>query len=288
MNIGQLARKLGLSTRTIRHYEQIGLLSPARRTSAGYRVYDEEDLVRLQQIRYLLQLDLPLKEVGRILHSAHFSPRQLLGLHLSRVEKQLEELSVLQVRLARLCRCLDAGDSPTSAELLETLEMMIMQEQKQTDPIRFEIGSGLTRYFFPSPEPEGGWPLLNGLRELRARIFQEMGVYLPGIRLVDMKDLSERGFRIKILDRVLTEGELWPERRLAQGEWPEEWGPAAAVGGPGRWVEAERVPSALARGCRVLDPLEVVLDHLQAALQKNPSQVHLVATTMPPSFPKTE
>jgi len=67
MNIGQLARKLGLSTRTIRHYEQIGLLSPARRTSAGYRVYDEEDLVRLQQIRYLLQLDLPLKELGRIL-----------------------------------------------------------------------------------------------------------------------------------------------------------------------------------------------------------------------------
>ena len=48
--VSQLAELAGISVRTLHHYDQIGLLSPARRTEAGYRIYGRAELLRLQQI----------------------------------------------------------------------------------------------------------------------------------------------------------------------------------------------------------------------------------------------
>ncbi|MEU8549914.1 MerR family transcriptional regulator [Streptomyces roseoverticillatus] len=61
MRIGELARQAGTTTRTLRHYEELGLL-PARRTGNGYRTYDDEDLRLLQQIRTLQDFGFGLEE----------------------------------------------------------------------------------------------------------------------------------------------------------------------------------------------------------------------------------
>ncbi|PSJ25431.1 MerR family transcriptional regulator [Streptosporangium nondiastaticum] len=61
MRIGELARQAGTTTRTLRHYEELGLL-PARRTGNGYRTYDDGDLRLLQQIRTLQDFGFGLEE----------------------------------------------------------------------------------------------------------------------------------------------------------------------------------------------------------------------------------
>lgn len=61
--IGQFAQRAGVSVRTLRYYEQVGLLAPSHRTPAGYRMYTEADLVRLQQILALKFLGFSLQEI---------------------------------------------------------------------------------------------------------------------------------------------------------------------------------------------------------------------------------
>jgi DNA-binding transcriptional MerR regulator len=64
--IGELAKKLRISPRTIRYYEEIGLLKEAKRNSGSYRVYDEEDYTRLKFIRKLKILGLKLSQIQEL------------------------------------------------------------------------------------------------------------------------------------------------------------------------------------------------------------------------------
>lgn len=65
--IGEVAGLAGVSVRTLHHYDQTGLLSPAGRSAAGYRLYTEADLARLRQILYYRELGFPLDEIAGIL-----------------------------------------------------------------------------------------------------------------------------------------------------------------------------------------------------------------------------
>lgn len=67
LKIGELAKRTGLTVRTLHHYDQVGLLTPANRSRAGYRLYDEKDLHRLQQIMSMRALGLSLQEIGEML-----------------------------------------------------------------------------------------------------------------------------------------------------------------------------------------------------------------------------
>ena len=60
---GQFARKVAVSVRTLRYYDRVGLLRPAQHTEAGYRLYTDADLVRLQQILALKFLGFSLEEI---------------------------------------------------------------------------------------------------------------------------------------------------------------------------------------------------------------------------------
>jgi len=65
--IGEVAGLAGVSVRTLHHYDQTGLLAPAGRSAAGYRLYDEADLARLRQILYYRELGFGLDEIAGIL-----------------------------------------------------------------------------------------------------------------------------------------------------------------------------------------------------------------------------
>jgi MerR family copper efflux transcriptional regulator len=67
MRIGELAEQVGISTKAIRYYEQIGILTPPARTSSGYRTYDETALGRLGFVRAAQALGLTLGEIRRII-----------------------------------------------------------------------------------------------------------------------------------------------------------------------------------------------------------------------------
>lgn len=65
--VGEMSRITGVSIRTMRYYDEKGLLKPTRMTEAGYRLYDESALKRLGQIMLLRELDFPLKDIGAML-----------------------------------------------------------------------------------------------------------------------------------------------------------------------------------------------------------------------------
>src|SRR5262245_50448451 len=64
--VGQVAEIAGVTVRTLHHYDEVGLLTPGSRTSAGYRRYDDADLERLQQILLYRELGFTLEEIATI------------------------------------------------------------------------------------------------------------------------------------------------------------------------------------------------------------------------------
>ena len=71
----------GVSVRALHHYDEIGLLVPARRSAAGYRLYGEEDLLRLQQILFFRELDFALGDIRQILDDPEFDPLAVMEDH---------------------------------------------------------------------------------------------------------------------------------------------------------------------------------------------------------------
>ena len=109
--IGELARLSGLSVKTIRFYSDRGLVPPAERTEAGYRVYDDRALARLELIRALRELGASLADVERVL-SRELDVPGLVALQLEAVEAQLR---LLRVRRAVLMAI--ASGEPDGQEL---------------------------------------------------------------------------------------------------------------------------------------------------------------------------
>jgi len=67
MQIGEVAEQTGLSLRTIRYYEEVGLVRPSARSAGGFRLYDESDVARLKLIRRMKPLDFTLEEMRDVL-----------------------------------------------------------------------------------------------------------------------------------------------------------------------------------------------------------------------------
>lgn len=92
MTIGEAAKRSGVSVRTLRHYDAAGLLRPTTITEAGYRLYDEAALARLQQILMYRELEFSLKDIRRILDSPEYD----------RTEALRQQIDLLQLRRAHI------------------------------------------------------------------------------------------------------------------------------------------------------------------------------------------
>ena len=78
--VGELARLTGITVRALHHYDEIGLVVPSQRTPAGYRLYEDADVVRLQQVLLFRELGLPLEEIAAAIDEAN-SREELLRKH---------------------------------------------------------------------------------------------------------------------------------------------------------------------------------------------------------------
>ena len=93
--VTEVSKIAGVSVRTLHHYDSIGLLKPTQVTPAGYRLYDDAALGRLQTILLFRQLQFPLKEIKRILDSPHFDPLEALTQQIELLELQKKHLEGL-------------------------------------------------------------------------------------------------------------------------------------------------------------------------------------------------
>jgi DNA-binding transcriptional MerR regulator len=108
-SVGQVASLAGVTIRTLHHYDEIGLLSPGERSAAGYRIYEEPDLERLQQILFYRELGFTLEEIATIVDD----PRTDAVGHLRRQRRLLTE------RIERLQRMIAAIDYEMEAREMD-------------------------------------------------------------------------------------------------------------------------------------------------------------------------
>src|SRR4029078_12020080 len=102
LQVGELAKRTGLTVRTLHHYDEIGLLKPSSHSDSGYRLYTAADVARLQQVMSLRQLGFSLDEVRDCLGRPRLAPLEVIGLHVARLREQIELQRKLCARLEAL------------------------------------------------------------------------------------------------------------------------------------------------------------------------------------------
>jgi DNA-binding transcriptional MerR regulator len=131
IQIGQLASAVGLTVRTLHHYDAIELLVPTERSYSGRRLYSPRDVRRLYRIVALRRLGLGLDEIGALLDE---SPdlAEAVRRHLEQVEQQLKLGRRLRETLTRILELLEAGQEPDLVQFIDAIGVMIMTESYYT------------------------------------------------------------------------------------------------------------------------------------------------------------
>lgn len=126
MNIGEAAKRSGVSAKMIRHYEAMGLIPPAARRDSGYRDYDTRDVHMLRFIGRARDLGFSIPEISELLdlwrdrarHSADV--KRIAGARLSDIQRRIAELQGMAATLTKLASCC-AGDDRPDCPILEDL-----------------------------------------------------------------------------------------------------------------------------------------------------------------------
>jgi MerR family copper efflux transcriptional regulator len=135
LTIGQAAKRSGIAAKTIRYYEQIGVLPAPSRAASGYRLYDQPGVERLRFVRSVRSLGLPLQQLKPLMDTLNGGPhptlrprlRALVRSQLDAVKLQIAEMERLRLQLERIlqqmetsaprrhpgvCRCLETKGRP--------------------------------------------------------------------------------------------------------------------------------------------------------------------------------
>ncbi|GAB3660749.1 HEAT repeat domain-containing protein [Glycomyces tarimensis] len=120
MLIGEVARRSGVSSRMLRHYDALGLVRPTGRTMSGYREYADEDIRRIFHVESLRTLGLSLRQIGRVLEDPGFAPSELIGDLIGETERRLSRDRELLGRL----RAVDASEPSGWEDVLRIVELL--------------------------------------------------------------------------------------------------------------------------------------------------------------------
>ena len=167
--VGELAKRTGVSVRALHHYDEIGLLSPSHRSEAGYRLYTQVDVARLQQIRSLRALGFSLEESRDFLKRPEVTPDRVLQLHIAHLKEQIAAQQSLADRLEQVARRWRSDENVPTEEFLQIIEVTNMigkyytpEQMEQLKQRRETLGEDHIH------QVEAEWP------ELMAKVQAEM------------------------------------------------------------------------------------------------------------------
>ncbi|CAM3569432.1 Cu(I)-responsive transcriptional regulator [Parendozoicomonas haliclonae] len=134
MNIAKAARETGLTAKTIRYYESIGLVSPASRLENGYRSYDDKHLRELRFISHARELGFTLEECGELLGLYKTDNRRsadvkaLAQARIEDIENKINQLQTMRDSLKELASCCHGDDRP-DCPILDSLAELPAQKK---------------------------------------------------------------------------------------------------------------------------------------------------------------
>ena len=129
-SIKSLAKLAGISTRTLRYYDEINLLKPLRINSSGYRIYGDKEVDILQQILFYKELELPLEKIKEIIASEDFDIKKALYMHKENILKKQEELRKLLINVEKTIFSLEGGITMSAEEKFEGFKKKMIEENE--------------------------------------------------------------------------------------------------------------------------------------------------------------
>ena len=129
LKIGELAKRTGLTVRTLHHYDDIKLLCPSARSDAGYRLYDRCDIERLHRIQALRRMNLSLADIGAMLENEGANLQAVIEQQIVQLDRQASRAMELRDRLKGLLARLAQNVEPDLKDWLTTLEMMAVYDK---------------------------------------------------------------------------------------------------------------------------------------------------------------
>lgn len=152
-SIAEVARMSNTTSRTLRHYDDIGLLKPAFLGENGYRYYEREQLLRLQQILLLRELELGLPVIARIL-AGQLDTRTALRIQREHLRREQERLHCLQRTIERTLSQLEGGHTMSVEEYFEGFDRNRAADEAEL--IR-RLGADVEPHIEESRQRTSGW-----------------------------------------------------------------------------------------------------------------------------------
>jgi MerR family transcriptional regulator, thiopeptide resistance regulator len=126
--VQQLAKLSGISVRTLHYYDQMGLLKPLRVKKNGYRHYEENELLKLQQILFFRELEFPLEDIKRIMKSPTFDMKEALRDQKALIELKKKRLDGLMKTIDKTIKKINNNTPMDDKDLYDNLNKKEMQE----------------------------------------------------------------------------------------------------------------------------------------------------------------
>lgn len=129
--INQIAEMAGITIRTLRYYDKIGLLIPSARSEAGYRLYSADDLERLQQILFFRELDFSLAGIQELMNNPSYDRTEALAMQIDWLNKKAAHYSKLARLAQTTLKHLEGGVKMTEKDLFDGFDYEKMQEEQK-------------------------------------------------------------------------------------------------------------------------------------------------------------
>ncbi|WP_010098803.1 MerR family transcriptional regulator [Ornithinibacillus scapharcae] len=129
--VNKLARMSGVSGRTLRYYDQIGLLKPARINSSGYRIYGQKEVDLLQQILFYRELDVSLEDIMEIIHQPNFDSSQALQQHYEKLKEKRSRLDKIMATVEKTIASIEGGIIMQDQEKFEGFKEQLIEDNEQ-------------------------------------------------------------------------------------------------------------------------------------------------------------
>ncbi|MCZ8517739.1 MerR family transcriptional regulator [Paenibacillus filicis] len=128
--VGELAKMAGITIRTLRFYDQIGLFSPSGYSPSGYRLYTEKDISRLQQILSLKELGLSLEQIKVVMSGDQLSLLDIVTLQIDRLKENIRMQQKLLHELENVSSRMQRNESLTVEHFMNIMWTMRMNHEK--------------------------------------------------------------------------------------------------------------------------------------------------------------
>lgn len=129
--VQKLAQLSGVSSRTLRYYDEIGLLKPARINTSGYRIYGRKEVDLLQNILFYRELDLKLDVIKDLIHHPDFDPVNALKQHYLQLMIKRDRLNQIMKTLEKTLKSYEGGNEMTDKEKFAGFKEQLITENEQ-------------------------------------------------------------------------------------------------------------------------------------------------------------